>query len=70
LSWETAQSGVTVAVSAGWELVEVIDENDTSAFRQRSVALSDGRQVRRTVRPGFDRLLAGLRQRRFILIST
>ena len=54
-----------VALAAGWDLVDVIDENDTSAFRQHTVTLPDGRHVRRTVRPGFDRLLAGLRQRQW-----
>ena len=52
-----------VAAANGWDLVEVVDENDTSAFQQQMVRLPDGRHIRRTVRPGFDRLLSGLRKR-------
>jgi site-specific DNA recombinase len=41
----------------GWGIGEVIIENDTSAFKRRTVALPDGRKVQRVVRPGFRRAL-------------
>lgn len=47
----------------GWEVAEVIIENDTSAYKRRRVKLPDGSTALRTVRPGFraaiDKLTSG-----------
>src|SRR5829696_6064809 len=45
------------AAQLGWGVGEVIIENDTSAFKRRTVALPDGRKAERVVRPGFRRAL-------------
>ena len=45
------------AAQLGWGTGEVIIENDTSAFKRRTVALPDGRKAERVVRPGFRRAL-------------
>jgi site-specific DNA recombinase len=45
------------AAQLGWGIGEVIIENDTSAFKRRTVALPDGRKAERVVRPGFRRAL-------------
>ncbi|MDA0637067.1 recombinase family protein [Nonomuraea sp. MCN248] len=37
----------------GWDVVKVIVENDTSAFKRRKIKLPNGRYELRTVRPGF-----------------
>jgi DNA invertase Pin-like site-specific DNA recombinase len=41
----------------GWEIAEVIVENDTSAFKRRRVKLPDGTTALRVVRPGLRRSL-------------
>lgn len=41
----------------GWQIAEVIVENDTSAFKRRKVRLPDGTTALRVVRPGFRRSL-------------
>lgn len=41
----------------GWQVGEVIVENDVSAFKRRTVTLPDGSTALRVVRPGFRRLL-------------
>jgi site-specific DNA recombinase len=45
------------AATLGWGVGEVIVENDTSAFKRRTVVLPDGRKAQRVVRPGFRRAL-------------
>lgn len=45
------------ADSLGYEVVEVFRENDTSAFKQRTITLPTGEKVRRVVRPRFRALL-------------
>ncbi|MEH0642836.1 recombinase family protein [Streptomyces scabiei] len=40
-----------------WGVVEVIPENDTSAFKRKRIQLPDGTTALRTVRPGFRRVL-------------
>ena len=53
-----------LAARLGWttgpETTHVITENDTSAFKRRTVQLPDGTTALRTVRPGFRRTLAML----------
>ena len=41
----------------GWQVGEVVVENDTSAFKRRKVELPNGRHEFRVVRPGFRHLL-------------
>src|SRR5699024_1530759 len=41
------------AESLGYEVVEAFRENDTSAFKQRTITLPTGEKVRRVVRPRF-----------------
>jgi site-specific DNA recombinase len=41
----------------GWGVAQVIEENNTSAFKRRTVTLPDGRKAQRVVRPGFRRAL-------------
>ncbi|MBA2772736.1 MAG: recombinase family protein, partial [Nocardioidaceae bacterium] len=41
----------------GWQVSEVIIENDVSAFKRRTVTLPDGSTALRVLRPGFRRLL-------------
>ena len=48
------------AESLGYEVVEVFRENDTSAFKQRTITLPTGEKVRRVVRPRFRALLGFL----------
>ncbi|MDR1186115.1 MAG: recombinase family protein [Bifidobacteriaceae bacterium] len=48
------------AASRGMEVAEVFRENDTSAFKQRTVTLPSGERVRRVVRPQFRAMLASL----------
>jgi site-specific DNA recombinase len=45
------------AAALGWGIGEVIIENDTSAFKRRTVILPDGRKAQRVVRPGFRKAL-------------
>jgi DNA invertase Pin-like site-specific DNA recombinase len=47
-----------LAAAAGWEVARVFRENDTSAFRQRTVTLPSGERVRRVVRPQFRAMLS------------
>lgn len=57
--------GRTLADRLGWNIAEVIVENDTSAYKRRQVRLPDGSTALRTVRPGFrstiDKLASGER---------
>jgi site-specific DNA recombinase len=49
----------------GYEVVEVFRENDTSAFKQRTIVLPSGEKVRRVIRPrvrAMLQLLAGMRR--------
>lgn len=48
------------AEAHGWEVVAVFRENDTSAFKQRTIALPSGERVRRVVRPQFRAMLRHL----------
>ena len=48
------------AESLGYDVVEVFRENDTSAFKQRTITLPTGEKVRRVVRPRFRALLGFL----------
>ncbi|WP_454159081.1 recombinase family protein [Microbacterium lacticum] len=48
------------AAAHGWEVVEVFRENDTSAFKQRTITLPTGERVRRVVRPQFRAMLKHL----------
>lgn len=41
----------------GWTVTEVVMENDTSAYKRRTVALPNGRHELRVIRPGFRHLL-------------
>ena len=45
------------AEAQGFEVVEVFRENDTSAFKQRTLTLPSGERVRRVVRPRFRAML-------------
>lgn len=45
------------AEAHGWEVVAVFRENDTSAFKQRTITLPSGERVRRVVRPQFRAML-------------
>lgn len=45
------------AESEGFQVVEVFGENDTSAFKQRTITLPTGEKVRRVVRPKFRAML-------------
>lgn len=49
--------GRALADRLGWTIVEVVTENDTSAFKRRKIRLPDGTHALRTVRPGFRRVL-------------
>ncbi|MFJ3978348.1 recombinase family protein [Streptomyces sp. NPDC090021] len=49
--------GRALAERLGWQIVEVIPEDDTSAFKRRKIKLPDGTTALRTVRPGFRRAL-------------
>lgn len=48
------------AEAHGYEVVEVFRENDTSAFKQRTITLPTGEKVRRVVRPRFRAMLQRL----------
>ncbi|HIY64827.1 MAG TPA: recombinase family protein [Candidatus Agrococcus pullicola] len=48
------------AAARGWEVVAVFRENDTSAFKQRTITLPSGERVRRVVRPQFRAMLTHL----------
>jgi DNA invertase Pin-like site-specific DNA recombinase len=53
-------AGKERAAHLGAEVVDVFDEDDTSAFKKRVVKLPDGRSVRRNVRPEWQRALRAL----------
>ncbi|MER6827260.1 recombinase family protein [Streptosporangium sp. NPDC000563] len=54
----------------GWDVVKVIVENDTSAFKRRKIKLPNGEVAMRTVRPGFREALDWLaRDRADVLVS-
>ncbi|RXW33489.1 recombinase family protein [Propioniciclava flava] len=48
------------ATAHGWEVVAVFRENDTSAFKQRTITLPSGERVRRVIRPQFRAMLKHL----------
>lgn len=48
------------AAAHGWEVVAVFKENDTSAFKQRTIMLPSGERVRRVIRPEFRAMLKHL----------
>lgn len=54
------KDGRALAARLGWTIVKVIPEDDTSAFKRRSIRLPDGTTALRTVRPGFRAVLDGL----------
>ncbi|WP_234539458.1 recombinase family protein [Streptomyces shenzhenensis] len=54
------EDGRALAARLGWNVVAVIPEDDTSAFKRRKIKLPDGTTALRTVRPGFRRALDGL----------
>ncbi|OKI14248.1 recombinase family protein [Streptomyces sp. CB03911] len=45
------------AARLGWNITEVVVENDTSAFKRRRIKLLDGTTALRVIRPGFRRVL-------------
>jgi site-specific DNA recombinase len=51
------QDARALADRLGWQVGEVVIENDVSAFKRRTVTLPDGTTALRVVRPGFRRLL-------------
>ena len=48
------------ATAHGWEVAAVFRENDTSAFKQRTITLPTGERVRRVIRPEFRAMLKHL----------
>lgn len=48
------------AASRGWEVAAVFRENDTSAFKQRTITLPSGERVRRVIRLEFRAMLKHL----------
>ncbi|MDR0592481.1 MAG: recombinase family protein [Bifidobacteriaceae bacterium] len=46
-----------LAAASGWEVARVFRENDTSAFKQKTITLPSGQRVRRVVRPEFRAML-------------
>lgn len=49
-----------LAARLGWTIVREYPEDDTSAFKKRTVTLPDGRRVRRNVRPVWNEMLDDL----------
>ncbi|WP_386730245.1 recombinase family protein [Luethyella okanaganae] len=47
----------------GWQVVRVFRENDTSAYKQKTITLPTGERVRRVIRPQFRELLTLLGRR-------
>jgi site-specific DNA recombinase len=47
-----------LAAVLGWDVVRVFRENDTSAYKQKTITLPTGERVRRVVRPMFREMLA------------
>jgi site-specific DNA recombinase len=62
---------VALAGRLGYPIGEVITENDiidgkpkpASAWKRRTITLSDGKKVQRVIRPGFDSILTRIRER-------
>ena len=52
-----------LAAALGWQVVRVFRENDTSAYKQKTVTLPTGERVRRVIRPQFREMLALLGRR-------
>ncbi len=48
------------AAAHGWQVAAVFRENDTSAFKQRTITLPSGERVRRVIRPQFRAMLKHL----------
>jgi len=48
------------ATAHGWEVAAVFRDNDTSAFKQRTLTLVSGERVRRVIRPEFRTMLKHL----------
>ena len=48
------------AAARGWDVAAVFRENDTSAFKQRTITLPSGERVRRVIRPEFRAMLKDL----------
>ncbi|WP_454261538.1 hypothetical protein [Pseudoxanthomonas mexicana] len=42
-----------LAAALGWQVVRVFRENDTSAYKQKTITLPTGERVRRVIRPQF-----------------
>jgi len=53
----------TLAAAMGWQVVRVFRENDTSAYKQKTITLATGERVRRVIRPQFREMLALLGRR-------
>lgn len=49
--------GRALGARLGWGIGQVVVENDTSAFKRRTVTLPDGSKALRVIRPGFRRVL-------------
>lgn len=49
-----------LAKSLGWDVVRVFRENDTSAYKKKTITLPTGERVRRVVRPEFRGMLSML----------
>lgn len=54
------RTGRAYAAAHGWEVAGVFRENDTSAFKQRTITLASGERVRRVIRPQFRAMLKHL----------
>ncbi|WP_454119598.1 recombinase family protein [Microbacterium lacticum] len=52
-----------LAAALGWRVVRVFRENDTSAYKQKTITLPTGERVRRVVRPMFREMLQLLARR-------
>ena len=49
-----------LAVALGWDVARVFRENDTSAYKKKTITLPTGERVRRVVRPEFRDMLGTL----------
>jgi site-specific DNA recombinase len=47
-----------LAAAMGWQVARVFRENDTSAYKQKTIILPTGERVRRVIRPQFREMLA------------
>lgn len=52
-----------LAAAMGWTVVRVFRENDTSAYKQKTITLPTGERVRRVIRPQFREMLTLLGRR-------